>query len=60
VVRIRDDRDPASATTLGELRALYERQFRAKARGPGGPGGGGTPPAGPDPGRGDPGAAGAG
>jgi DNA ligase-1 len=33
IARVRDDRDPASATTLDELRALYERQFATKGRG---------------------------
>jgi hypothetical protein len=29
---VRDDKAPAQATTLDELRALYERQFRTKGR----------------------------
>jgi len=32
ITRIRDDRAPGEATTLAELRALYERQFTTKAR----------------------------
>ena len=32
ITRIRDDKGPGQATTLAELRALYERQFRAKGR----------------------------
>ncbi|MBI3029177.1 MAG: ATP-dependent DNA ligase [Candidatus Rokubacteria bacterium] len=32
VTRIREDKGPAQATTLGELRALYERQFASKGR----------------------------
>jgi DNA ligase-1 len=32
VTRFRDDKSPAQATTLPELRALYERQFAAKSR----------------------------
>jgi DNA ligase-1 len=32
ITRIRDDKAPEQATTLGELRALYERQFAVKAR----------------------------
>jgi len=39
IARLRDDKSPAQATTLEELRALYERQFAAKGRG-------GNPPAG--------------
>jgi DNA ligase-1 len=30
IARIRDDKGPAQATTLGELRALYQRQFETK------------------------------
>ena len=30
IVRVRDDKDPAQATTLAELRARYERQFETK------------------------------
>ena len=30
IVRIREDKGPAQATTLDELRALYERQFETK------------------------------
>ncbi|HEY1235624.1 MAG TPA: ATP-dependent DNA ligase [Candidatus Binatia bacterium] len=32
ITRIRDDKGPAQITTLSELRALYERQFRTKHR----------------------------
>jgi DNA ligase-1 len=32
IARIREDKAPAQATTLDELRALYERQFRTKGR----------------------------
>jgi DNA ligase-1 len=32
VTRLRDDKAPHQATTLGELRELYERQFAAKGR----------------------------
>ena len=32
ITRIRDDKAPAQATTLDELRALYERQFATKGR----------------------------
>jgi DNA ligase-1 len=32
ITRIRDDKSPQQATTLAELRALYERQFAAKSR----------------------------
>jgi len=32
ITRIRDDKGPDQATTLGELRALYERQFATKGR----------------------------
>jgi DNA ligase-1 len=32
VARLREDKVPAQATTLDELRALYERQFHAKGR----------------------------
>src|SRR3989449_570365 len=32
ITRIRDDKAPAQATTLGELRARYERQFTTKGR----------------------------
>jgi DNA ligase-1 len=32
IARIRDDKAPGQATTLGELRALYERQFETKGR----------------------------
>jgi DNA ligase-1 len=32
IERVRDDKAPAQATTLDELRALYERQFRTKGR----------------------------
>jgi len=32
ITRIRDDKGPGDATTLAELRALYERQFAAKGR----------------------------
>ena len=32
VARVRDDKAPAQATTLQELRELYERQFRVKGR----------------------------
>ena len=32
IARIRDDKAPAQATTLDELRALYERQFITKGR----------------------------
>ncbi|MBI2014748.1 MAG: ATP-dependent DNA ligase [Candidatus Rokubacteria bacterium] len=37
VTRIRDDKAPGQATTLAELRRLYERQFATKGGGP--PGG---------------------
>jgi DNA ligase 1 len=30
IVRVRDDKDPAQATTLAELRGRYERQFETK------------------------------
>jgi len=32
IARIRDDKAPTQATTLSELRALYERQFTVKGR----------------------------
>jgi DNA ligase-1 len=32
IARIREDKAPGQATTLGELRELYERQFRTKGR----------------------------
>jgi DNA ligase 1 len=32
IARIRDDKSPGQATTLDELRALYERQFATKGR----------------------------
>jgi DNA ligase-1 len=32
ITRLRDDKSPQQATTLAELRALYERQFAAKSR----------------------------
>jgi DNA ligase-1 len=32
ITRIRDDKAPGQATTLDELRALYERQFATKGR----------------------------
>ena len=32
IMRVREDKQPAQATTLDELRALYERQFRTKGR----------------------------
>jgi ATP-dependent DNA ligase len=32
ITRIRDDKSPGQATTLEELRALYERQFATKGR----------------------------
>ena len=32
ITRVRDDKSPAQATTLEELRALYERQFATKGR----------------------------
>ncbi len=32
IARIREDKAPAQATTLAELRALYERQFTVKGR----------------------------
>jgi DNA ligase-1 len=32
ITRIRDDKGPRQATTLAELRALYERQFASKSR----------------------------
>jgi DNA ligase-1 len=32
ITRIREDKSPAQATTLEELRALYERQFAVKGR----------------------------
>jgi DNA ligase-1 len=37
IARVRDDKAPAQATTLDELRHLYERQFQTKGRA-GGPG----------------------
>jgi DNA ligase-1 len=33
ITRIRDDKAPGQATTLDELKALYERQFATKGRG---------------------------
>jgi DNA ligase-1 len=37
ITRVRDDKAPGQATTLEEIRALYERQFATKGRGaPGG------------------------
>ena len=30
IARVRDDKGPAQATTLAELRALYARQFETK------------------------------
>lgn len=32
ITRIRDDKGPRQATTLAELRALYDRQFASKSR----------------------------
>jgi len=32
ITRTRDDKDPQQATTLAELRALYDRQFLSKSR----------------------------
>jgi DNA ligase 1 len=32
ITRVRDDKTPGQATTLDELKALYERQFRTKGR----------------------------
>ena len=32
VARIREDKGPVQATTLEELRALYEKQFATKGR----------------------------
>jgi DNA ligase 1 len=32
ITRVRDDKEPGQATTLEELRALYERQFATKGR----------------------------
>jgi len=32
ITRIRDDKDPQQATTLADLRALYDRQFLSKSR----------------------------
>ena len=32
IARIREDKAPEQATTLAELRALYERQFTTKGR----------------------------
>ena len=32
ITRVRDDKAPGQATTLDELRALYERQFTTKGR----------------------------
>jgi len=32
IARVRDDKAPGQATTLAELRGLYERQFRTKGR----------------------------
>ena len=32
IARVREDKSPTEATTLEELRALYERQFEAKGR----------------------------
>ncbi|HEX7785585.1 MAG TPA: DNA ligase, partial [Methylomirabilota bacterium] len=32
IARIREDKAPAQATTLEELRRLYERQFATKGR----------------------------
>jgi DNA ligase-1 len=32
ITRIRDDKAPPQATTLADLRALYEKQFAAKSR----------------------------
>jgi DNA ligase-1 len=32
ITRIRDDKAPSQATTLDELRRLYERQFATKGR----------------------------
>ncbi|HEV8343563.1 MAG TPA: ATP-dependent DNA ligase [Candidatus Binatia bacterium] len=33
ITRIREDKEPSQATTLSELRALYEKQFVSKSRG---------------------------
>jgi len=33
ITRVRDDKTPAEAATLAELRALHERQLTAKGRG---------------------------
>jgi DNA ligase-1 len=32
IARVRDDKGPGHATTLAELRRLYERQFETKGR----------------------------
>jgi DNA ligase 1 len=32
ITRVRDDKGPAQATTLAEMRALYERQFQTKGK----------------------------
>jgi len=32
IARVREDKAPGQATTLGELRHLYERQFATKGR----------------------------
>jgi DNA ligase-1 len=32
ITRVRDDKGPGQATTLAELRAIYENQFRTKGR----------------------------
>ena len=32
ITRVRDDKTPGQATTLDELKAFYERQFRTKGR----------------------------
>jgi DNA ligase-1 len=32
ITRIREDKSPAQATTLDELRGLYDRQFATKGR----------------------------
>ncbi len=37
ITRLREDKPPGQATTLEELRALYERQFRTKGRAETGP-----------------------
>ena len=34
ITRVRDDKSPGQATTLDELRVLYERQFTTKGRAP--------------------------